>query len=53
MLVVGVTSGREREEKLLSLLHGGGGAKGYRAGVITKWLFDSLPNLPHLPNFSA
>jgi hypothetical protein len=39
MLVVGVTSGREREEKLASLLRGGGGAKGYRARVLTRpWL---------------
>jgi hypothetical protein len=41
MLVVGVTSGRDREEKLPSLLCGGGGDKGYRAGVLTKsWLGD-------------
>jgi hypothetical protein len=36
MLVIGVTSGREREERLPSLLCGGGGAKGYRAEVLTK-----------------
>jgi hypothetical protein len=41
MLVVGVTSRREREERLPSLLCGGGGAKGYRAGVLTNsWLGD-------------
>jgi hypothetical protein len=41
MLVVGVTSAREREERLISLLCGRGRAKGYRAGVLTKsWLGD-------------
>jgi hypothetical protein len=44
MLVVEVTSGREREERLLGLLCGGGGAKGYRSGVLTKsWLGNEAP----------
>jgi hypothetical protein len=36
ILIVGVISGRETEEKLPSLLCGGGEPKGYRARVLTK-----------------
>jgi hypothetical protein len=42
-LVVGVTSEKKREERLSSLLCGGDGAKGYKAGVLTKsWLGEGL-----------
>jgi hypothetical protein len=44
MLVLGVISRREMEEKLPSLLYGGGGPKGYRVGVLTKpWLSVGAP----------
>jgi hypothetical protein len=44
MLIVEVTSGQEREGRLPSLLCGGGRAKGYRAGVLTKsWLGSRAP----------
>jgi hypothetical protein len=44
MLVVWVTGGRERKENLPSLLCGGGGDKGCRAGVLTKpWLGGGAP----------
>jgi hypothetical protein len=42
MLVVEVTSGREREERLPGLLCGGGGAKGYRVGVLSLGLATGL-----------
>jgi hypothetical protein len=44
MLVVGVTRGEERQERLTSLLCGGSGAEGYRAGVMSKsWHGDRAP----------
>jgi hypothetical protein len=45
MLIVGVTSGLEREEKLPSILCGGGGPKGYKAEVLTKPWHDGGASL--------